>query len=323
MSQVWLSTPTAENPSWIHTTSPFGNPAPPSAPVTTPGSSSPSSSLSPVQQDGLAYLQALLNNYGLGSLSGWAHDRLVAGDSPEMIRQQLYDRPEFKARFPVIEARRNAGLPPMSVDEILSYEKEAKRLFHRAGLPLGFYDSTAQLQQFMSDDVSLAELSTRIQLATQDYFSTDVQTREELSRLYGLTPGQHLAYILDADVAIPLIERQWTAAKLSATSIRSTYGSLSATEAESLAGLGVTEGQAAQGFGSLASSRPLFSALPGEAASTDISRAEQIGAAFMSDAAAQERIRRRQALRTSSYRGGGGFAASQAGLVGLGGPEAT
>lgn len=321
MSQVWLRAPTADDRSSTTTTSPFGTPAPAPTPSATPGSGGPN--LSPSQQDGYAYLQRLLDSYGLGSLAGWAHERLVAGDSPEMIRQQLYDRPEFKARFPVIEARRQAGLPPMSVDEILAYEKEAKRIFHRAGLPLGFYDSTPQLQQFMSDDVSLAELSTRIQLATQDYFSTDIQTREELSRLYNLTPGQHLAYILDPDTAIPLIERQWTAAKLSATARRATFGGLSVQEAESLAGLGVTEGQAAAGFGSLASSQPLFSGLPGEAPDRDISRAEQIGAAFMSDAAAQERIRRRQQQRTASYRGGGGFAASQAGLVGLGGPEAT
>lgn len=317
MSQVWLRAPTPDDPSSVTTVNPFGEPAPSPVPITTPGSPT-SSTLTPFQQDGLAYLTNLLDSYGLGSLAGWAHERLVAGDSPEMIRQQLYDRPEFKARFPVIEARRKAGLPPMSVDEILAYEKSAKQLFHRSGLPLGFYDSTAQLQQFMIDDVSLSELSTRVQLATQDFFSTDSLARDELSRLYGLTPGQHLAYILDPDTAIPLIERQFTAAKLSATSIRTTYGQLSQAEAESLAGVGVTESQATQGFSALASSRPLFTSLPGEAANPDISREEQLGALFFQDAVAQERLRRRQQLRLSAYRGGGTFAGTQSGIVGLG-----
>lgn len=305
----FLRAPTPDDPSSIG----YEGKPPGWQPPATPQSTG----LDRYQQDSLAYLKSVLDYYGLGSLSDWAWEQIVKGNSPDQVMQELRQRPEFKQRFPVIDARRAAGLSPMSVDEILAYEKQARWILHSAGLPAGFMDSNAAIQSFMSQDVSLSELSQRIQLAAEDMYSTDSVLRDQLSTLYNLTPGEHLAYILDPKTALPIIQRRWLSASLSATAVRAQFGGLSQSEAEELAGIGVTTSQAREGFNTLASQRGLFSPLPSEVAD-QITRAEQIGAAFMGDAAAQERIARRRGARVAEYSQGGGYAASQGGIVGLG-----
>lgn len=309
-----LRAPTPDNTASVSYGQTMGYENPPPSPASNP------STFTPYQQDSLAYLKSVLDYYDLGSLSQWAWNQLVAGNSPDQIMQELRQTPEFKRRFPAIEQRRAAGLSPMSVDEILAYEKQARWVMHSAGLPLGFYDSRESLQSFIAKDVSLSELSQRIQLAAQDYFSTDTTLRDELGRIYGLTPGQHLAYILDSKTALPLIQRQWLSASLSAAAVNTGYGGLTQSEAESLSGIGVTREQAAQGFNTLQSQRGLFTPLPGESAPT-IAREDQFAAAFFDDADAQLRIRRRQRERVGVFQAGGQFASSQTGISGIGAIE--
>lgn len=275
----------------------------------------------PEQTDAQAYIASFLREYGLESLSDWAWQRIIAGDSPTIIVQELYKRPEFRSRFPAYFARRDRGLAPMSPAQIVDYENRARQLFRQYGIPEGFWDTTEELQEFITNDLSLAELNDRIQLAAQIYFDTDQTAREELHRLYGIsmTPGQEIAFILDEAKALPLIQRQVTAAAISATSRRTTYGPLSAAEAEDLYSLGVTPQQAAQGFSSLATQRELFAPLPGEEfAAGTISRAEQLAAQFGSNTVAQERIIRAAERRVAAFRGRTQFVESREGVLGLG-----
>jgi hypothetical protein len=272
--------------------------------------------LSASQSDAYAYLQSLLASYGLSSLSSWAYDQVIAGNSPTMVVQLLQERPEFKQRFPAIEARRKAGLPPISVAQILNYEDTAIGLFRSAGIPVGFYDSPEELQSFISNDVSLSELSTRIQLASQDYFATDPDIRGELSRLYGITPGEQIAMFLDDKTALPLIERRFTSAQLSATAIQTGFGGLTQSEAEGLAGLNVSTDAAARGFQTLGMESELFAPLPGEIGS-NVTRDQQLAAQFYGNTAATQKIERTRDTRLAQFRAGGDIYATQQGVVGL------
>ncbi len=275
--------------------------------------------LDPESQDAVAYLEELLRGYGLEDLGPWAYEQVTNGNSPAMIRQLLWEQPSFKKRFKVIFDRRSRGLPAISVDEVLDYERKARQIFMSAGLPPGFYDSPDDFYNFMVNDVSLNELNSRVEIARDYAFSAATEDRAAMQELYGLTDGQLTAYVLDQAKALPLIQSQFTSARTAGAAVRSGYGQLSREEAERLTRLGVDPSRAGQGFGALVQSRQLFNALPGmETAEDAITREEQLSAAFGSDAAAQARLARRGEARAAASKGGGGFVADREGFGGLG-----
>ena len=310
-----LRAPTPDNPSSVsYPGKPAGWTPPPTLPVSGGGNDA--------QKDGFAYLQSVLADYGLEELSGWAWDQIVAGNSPTMVMQELRKQPAYQRRFRVIFERQKLGLAPMSPSEVIAYEKSAHQMLRAAGLPPGFYDSREDFEAFMIGDVSLAELSDRVEQARVWAYQTDAVTRAEMDRLYAgsssmLSPEYATAYFLDPQKALPLIMRQVVAARTSGSAVRSGFGNLSRSEAEWLADLGIDPNQATSGFGELVSGRELFSSLPGEAGDT-IGRQDQLDAAFGGDRIAQERIDRQARARRAVFGGGGGYAQSQEGFAGLG-----
>lgn len=275
--------------------------------------------LNPDQQDAVSYLTELLRDYGLEELGPWAYEQVTSGNSPTMIRQLLWEQPAFKKRFKVIFDRRDRGLPAVSVDEVLDYERKARQIFQSAGLPSGFYDSPDDFYNFLVNDVSLSELNSRVEMARDYAFSSDATTRNELRRIYGVSDGQLTAFFLDNKRALPLIQSQWLAAQNAGASLRSGYGELTQPEAERLAALGVDPSKAAQGFGALVQSKELFTPLPGqEAAETPITREDQLSGAFGGDEAARQKIARRGEQRAAMGKTGGGFVSDREGFRGLG-----
>jgi hypothetical protein len=121
---------------------------------------------------------------------------------------------------------------------------------------------------------------------------------------------------LDDKVALPLIERRFTSAQLSATAIQTGFGGLTQQEAEGLAGLNVSTDAAARGFQTLGMESQLFAPLPGEAGST-ISRDQQLAAQFYGNANAAQAIERARDTRLAQFKGGGDVYATQQGVVGL------
>lgn len=275
--------------------------------------------LDPASQDAVSYLTELLRGYGLEELGPWAYTQVTTGNSPTMIRQLLWEQPAFKKRFKVIFDRRDKGLPAISVDEVLDYERKARQIFQAAGLPAGFYDSPDDFYTFLLGDTSLMELNARVEEAKTYIYSTDQSVRAEAKRLYGLSDGQEIAYVLDRSRALPLLQSQFQSARNAAAAARSGYGQLSLTEAESLTSLGVDTPQAAQGFSALVQSQQLFAPLPGmETAETSITREDQLSAAFGGDALTQQAIARRGEARAAASKGGGSYVADQQGFSGLG-----
>lgn len=276
------------------------------------------------QESGLAYIQDSLREYGFtdqesAELTEWAKGEIVNGSSPVLVRQRLWEQPAFKRRFKVIFDRRSKGLPAISPAEVLEYERRARQLFQEAGLPPGFYDSPDDFYNFLLNDVSISELNGRVEIARTMLYSVSQEDRLEMKRLYGLSEGQEIAYVLDGKRALPLLQNQFAAARASGAALRSGYGQLALDEAEKLAIAGVSGQEAAQGFSTLVQSRQLFTALPGLEASEDtITRQEQLSGTFTGNALAAERIRRRAEMRVAAFRGGGGFASSREGFTGLG-----
>lgn len=275
--------------------------------------------LDPNTQDAVAYLEELLRDYGLEELGSWAYEQVISGNSPTMIRQLLWEQPAFKKRFKVIFDRRDRGLPAVSVDEVLDYERKARQLFQAAGLPPGFYDSPDDFYSFLVNDVSLTELNERVSLARDYVYQSTSEDKAEFRRLYGFSEGEEVAFVLDRSRALPLIQSRFTAARTAGAALRSGYGQLTQTEAERLASLGVDPNKAAQGFGALVQSKELFTPLPGmEAAEAAITREEQLSGAFGGDETARQKIARRGELRAAAGKTGGGFVSDREGFGGLG-----
>lgn len=268
------------------------------------------------RSDAFAAVSQMLEEYGLGGLSDtvrqWSQQDLSASEISLKIRETK----EFKDEYGgVLDARKKAGLPAVSVSDILGFRKRAAELFQAAGLPKGFHDDKSDYDKFIAGDVSLAELSDRINLAAQAAYKAPQETRDALAQ-WGMGPGDMTAFWLNPDVAQPLLERKLAAAQLAGASIRTGFGSLSETQAIGLTQLGVTSEEATTGFSQLQQSQELFGSQDGTEES--IGRDEQIAARFGGDAKAQAAVEYRRRKRQATFEGGGGFAGGQGGISGLG-----
>lgn len=270
----------------------------------------------PDQNDAFALLMSTLNQYGLGSLADWAWSQLLNNRSANEILLDMYNQPAFKQRFPAIAARQAAGLPPLSPGEYIAYEDQARQMMRAAGFPPGFYDQSNDFTQFLTDDVSLSELSQRVSLYTQAAYQVPLETRQMLKNYYGIDEGGLAAYFADPNVALPVLQQQEQAATIGGDASRQHFDNLTRSEAERLASLGVTDQQAQQGFGQVYNARELFQQLPGEAGGQP-TRADALG--FVAgDAASQQALDVQARRRKAQFQTGGGFAQTQTGPSGLG-----
>jgi hypothetical protein len=265
------------------------------------------------RQDSSVFMQQYLRSLGLEDMAGWANQMIVLGASPEMVQLQLWDQPAFKKRFAgIFQFQQNfPDFVPPSPAEVLSWERDAASMMHQAGLPEGFYDSPTDFQDFIGKGVSLKELSTRINDAFLVLDQGPQQTIDELQRLYGVGRGGLAAWALDEDRAVPTILKQVQAVQIG-TFARPAGYTLDASTLENLAAYGVTQSAAQQGFSQLYGMRELFGALPGEGVG-GISQAQQLGATFTGDVAAQEAIQRRGESRAAVFGEAGGAIFDQRG----------
>jgi hypothetical protein len=260
----------------------------------------------PGQRDAWVYLESLLNEYGLGELTSLVQGQIVQGRSEQMIVQELRTTDTYKRRFRVIEERKKRGLPALSEQEVVAYEKAATARMRAAKLPSGFWDQPEDFFELQVQDISLAELDSRINEGFVKASQASPLVRQKLDQLYGISEADLAAFFLDPDRAESVIMNNFGAAQRAARAQSTGYGQLSRTEAEGLVARGISDEQAAQGFSTLAANRELFSSLPGEGAD-EITREEQFGAAFDQNAQATQRIERRARQRAAEFGGTGGF----------------
>lgn len=264
-------------------------------------------------------IRKTLAQWGLESLADWAYDLVVVQDLSidYVLSVELPQRAEYKKRFAANAEREKKGLAVLAPGEYIAYEAEIRNQFRLAGLPKGFYDAPEDYKRFIAEDVSPAELNARLLEGYRDVQQSDPDVRAGFSQLYGVQgDAMLLAYFLDPNKALPVLERQEAAARVYGMGAKTAFGGVSRGEAERIASLGLTEGAVAEGFAGLVEDRSLFTPLDvGESA---IGRGTQIEAAFEGSMAARRRIEQRRRRRQAAFQGGGGFAASREGLGGLG-----
>lgn len=268
------------------------------------------------RQSAYMVINELLTSYGLGALNDFVN-QLVFGENvldANVLMGRIRQTPEYKQRFAANEDRRAKGLNTLSESEYVSMERVYLQYLRASGLPKELYDQNTDVQALLANDVSVAELASRINQGYEAVRNSDPQVVNEMRRLYGVTDSQLAGYFIDPERATPVLLRQAQAAQIAAQSTIQAGIELQQMTAEQLAAAGVTAEQAQQGFQAIRQAQDLFAATPTEQA---VTQAEQIAGVFGTSGEAQQRIRSRQRARQAQFEVGGRFAGQGSTLTGL------
>lgn len=269
-------------------------------------------------RDALARLKQLFASYGLpDSLGDWAWEQLQQGSSEDEVTLSLYDRPEFKTRFPAIAQRVQSGLAPISPSEYIAYERQFRQLMSQAGLPPGFYDSNDDMTGFIANDVSLAELSARVQSGFIAVKEAPQEVRDEFARLFGVDGDAALAsFVLDRNRSTTELGK--VIATATAAGVGWSYGMrLDMKTASWLGDKGKSAYELQQGFGKIQGMSDLFDEMATD--TTDLTAKDTgLAAVFGNDINAQRSLEQRAQTRTNLGMGGSslGAATTSEGAIG-------
>lgn len=260
-------------------------------------------------QNASAVMKALLTEYNMASLYDTVVGYIKQGYDPDAVMVLIRTTPEYKQRFPAMEALAKKGRA-ISEAAYIEYEKQAAGLERRYGFPTGMLmDSVTDL---LTNEVSASELNDRVILASAAAIQAPDDIKNQFMNYYGIDVGGLAAYFLDPTKATPLLEKQFASSVIGAEAARQGIG-IDAYSAENLQGLGITQEQAREGFGTVARGRNLAQGRG------DVATQEQlIQGTFAQNEEAQRAIERAQKARTGRFQGGGGFASSTQGVTGLG-----
>ena len=269
-------------------------------------------------RDATTIIKDVLEQYGLGHLAANAYNMLIDGSSTEAVVLKLRDSDEFRARFSGMEMRREAGLPAISPAEYISLERSYKQTMMAAGIPESFYDEVDELAGFIGGDVSQAEFTERVSMATAAVQGIDPNLKGQLQDLYGVgveNDGELIAFYLDPDRGTSVIEQrlQMEAAGLSSAAMGTLGQGFNVKTAERLADLNVQKREVTERMKDQAGLRTQLLGEQGAATSSELA-----AATFGLDSEATANIRRLRQKRQGVGTKKSGAVIGQAGVVGLG-----
>lgn len=272
------------------------------------------------EQDAKKILEATLQRYGLQGLTervwGLYTDETISSLTDiDVIGDALRDTKEYQTRFPANAERAAKGLPELSVSEYIGMERGYENAMRGSGLPQGFYDSPADYQNFIAQNVSVAEVQTRVNEGFRAVSEANPQVIAQMKELYGVDEAGLAAYFLDPTRATPVLQRQAQAAQRASEAARQAGIQLTAQAAEGLVREGITAEEAQAGFRKIAEEQQLFT--PQMVGEQQINQEEQIAGTFGIDQAARQRIETRRRRRRAEFEAGGSFAAGSTGVTGL------
>lgn len=177
---------------------------------------SPFAGKDPASNGAQAYLRRVLQSWGIGGLFGEAKKLLLEGHDATTVTILLEQTDEYKKRFAANDDRRKRGLPVLAPAEYVELERQYKQVLRSYGLPKGFYDNQKDLQKFIINDMSPAELQERAQIAQENWLNGDKETRQVWKQYYGLSDGDAIAAILDPGISNPALKNRINTAQIGA-----------------------------------------------------------------------------------------------------------
>lgn len=261
------------------------------------------------QRNAINTMKGVLEQMGMMSL----YERVVGfvkeGYEPEAVMVLIRTTPEYKTRFPAMDALAAKGRA-ISEAEYISYEQTASGLERRYGLPQGMLMSS--VTQLLTNEVSASELNDRVILASAAAVQAPREVKDTFRQYYGIDDGGMTAYFLDPNKATPLLEKQYAASLIGTEATRQGVG-IDVFGAENLQNLGITQEQARTGFGQVAGARGLT-----EGRGDIVTQETLIQGQVAGNEQAQKEIERAAQGRLGRFQGGGEFLQTQQGAIGLG-----
>lgn len=182
-----------------------------------------------IDEDAAALLERMFAQYGISGLGPVIRQWLQQGYSADTIALLIRDTPQYKERFPAMEALAQRGMA-LTESQYIDLERQYRGVMVSYGLPQGFYDRPDDFAGFIINDVSPRELDQRVFTAQQFLNSSNPEYLNALQEYYGISRGAALAYVLDPEKAQDVLRREMRAAEIGAAG--STYGfDLSLSEA--------------------------------------------------------------------------------------------
>ena len=256
-------------------------------------------------------LEALLDDPSLDLVNAWVR----TGDM-EAVWAQVRESDPYKTRFPGMQQLADLGRA-VSEETYVALERSYAQTLHQYGMPASFYDDPSDFGDLIAGDVSVAEFTNRVALASEAAQATTGEVRDQLSAYYGINEGDITAYYLDPERATSIFEERERlgAARIGGIAAETGFGTIGRQTAERLRAAGVTETKARQGFQEIAQSTIAEESV-GDIG--DITRTQLVGAEFGTDPEAARRIEKRRQTRLSKFAQSGGPALTQGGYIGLG-----
>lgn len=270
--------------------------------------------LSGEQRNAYEAIKGIFEGYGLGTLAPKILEYVQQGYGSDTITMLLQRTDEYKRRFAANEERRKKGLPVLAPNEYLATEQAYRQIMRNAGLPQGFYDTNDDFTRFLSSDVSPTELKGRVDLAVQATEFADPELRTALAA-QGVDTGSMVAYFLDENRAMPLIQKQMAASQIGAAALRNNL-TMNAGNAMEWAKQGITAQQAKEGYGQIAGYLPeaqKLASIYGDFYDQQTAEAEIFG----QSGAAGEKRKKLASQERASF--GGAVGGAKSGLAGVGG----
>lgn len=262
-------------------------------------------------------INQVLQDYGLQSLSSWAWDEITSGVTSQQLLLDMYQTPQFKARFPAIFIRQQNGLPPISPSDYITYEDEMKQYESQYGLPSGALSNQDTVTQLLGGDVSATEVQARVQQGYQAVAYAAPEVRQAFTAMFGVNGDGALAhYFLDPTKALPLLEQQATAAQIGGTTAAGGVN-ISTGDAMKLAQMGVSQAQAGTATQDLLKTQPLYGASVTEKNNL-LAGQQGIEAELGMNPTAEQQVLNREQQREAAFAGGGAAYSDTHGVEGAG-----
>jgi hypothetical protein len=225
-----------------------------------------------------AQLRAFLDQYGLGALKDrlWSYIVDQGVDDENRLMLWVAEQPEYKARFPAMESLAAKGRA-ISPAQYIQLERSYAQVMHEFGVPAKFFDDKGDFTALITNEVSPAELQSRVQDGFAKVANADPQVRAAFRNYFGVAGDAALAaFFIDPNRAAPKLEAAAKAAEVAGAAANMQID-LGLNEADRLARMGVSYDKAMDGFQKLSLARNLFArgvnetaVLPGATPESDL-----------------------------------------------------
>ena len=265
------------------------------------------------QRNAIAQAKELADTYGLNSLYETMVGYIKDGYNADAIMSLIKTTPEYKQRFPAMEAlsKKNRAI---TEGQYIEYERRAAELERQYGLPKGMLEGN--VTQLLTNEVGMDELNDRVLLASGASVTAPKEFKDSLKNYYGIDSGGLAAYFLDPVIATPLLQKQYATALIGSEALRQNVN-LGIDVATTLEEMGVTQEQAATGFRRVKQDETLTRGRG------DTVRSEDLIKGTFGQADAAQDIERARGARMGQFQGGGSFASDVKGIKGIGSAATT